>query len=360
MQQYQNKTAVKTLCRWAMLPRSHYYYRAKTGRKGFAPSSITLTQSGRLVANEQVVDDIKTILSSEFVCYGYRKVAVELKNQGYFINHKKVYRLMKEHHLLLGKIIRTSGKRQWVKHRKITAVKPMEYLCLDIKYLWVAAEQRFYYLLTIIDVYTRKVLEWLLQRSIKKADVINLFRKVQRQYGIKGVYIRNDNGSQFIANDVRQFLRQAEAHQEFTHVATPEENSYIEAYHSILQREVVERFELESYYDAKITIASYVDFYNNRRIHSGIGFKKPQQVWDEYVAQNPNFTPSAEAEAGNAGGQPARNMLTNGDIPEGADNTAPSNSFSIISLFLDASKNSSQAVLTDLNSWDNSVQLIGG
>jgi hypothetical protein len=56
-------------------------------------------------------------------------------------------------------------------------------------------------------------------------------------------------------------------------------------------------------------------------------------------------------------------MLTNGDIPEEADNPAPSNSFSIISLFLlflDASKNSSQAVLTDLNSWDNSVQLIGG
>jgi transposase InsO family protein len=81
---------------------------------------------------------------------------------------------------------------------------------------------------------------------------------VQRQYGIKGVYIRNDNSSQFFANDVRQFLRQAEAHQEFTHVATPKENSYIEAYHSILQREVVERFELESYYDAKITIATIV------------------------------------------------------------------------------------------------------
>jgi hypothetical protein len=53
-------------------------------------------------------------------------------------------------------------------------------------------------------------------------------------------------------------------------------------------------------------------------------------------------------------------MLTNGDIPEGADSLAYSNSFSIISLFLDASKNASQAVLTDLNSWDNAVQLIGG
>jgi hypothetical protein len=72
-----------------MLPRCHYYYRAKTGRKGFALSSITLTQSGRLVANEQVVDDIKTILSSEFICYGYRKVAVELKNQRYLSTTKK-------------------------------------------------------------------------------------------------------------------------------------------------------------------------------------------------------------------------------------------------------------------------------
>ena len=53
---------------------------------------------------------------------------------------------------------------------------------------------------------------------------LNAFRRIQQQYGIKGVTIRNDNGSQFIANSVKQYLRAAEANQKFTHVATPEEN----------------------------------------------------------------------------------------------------------------------------------------
>jgi putative transposase len=48
----------------------------------------------------------------------------------------------------------TDGKREWVKHKKIQATKPMEYLCLDIKYLWIHGEKRFYYLLTILNVYS--------------------------------------------------------------------------------------------------------------------------------------------------------------------------------------------------------------
>jgi len=158
----------------------------------------------------------------------------------------------------------------------------MEYLCLDIKHLWVEGERRHYYLLTILDVYTRKVLGWILQKSIRKMDVINMFRTLNSRYGIKGVNIRNDNGSQFIANDVRAFLRAAEANQEFTHIATPQENAYIEAYHSTLETEVVQRFEFASFYEAKLTMAAYVDFYNNKRLHGGIGMKTPRQVWDEY------------------------------------------------------------------------------
>ncbi len=69
---------------------------------------------------------------------------------------KKVYRLMDENNLLLGKVIKTSGKREFVKHRKIEATKPMEHLCLDIKYVWVQGEKRNYYLLSIMDVYSRK------------------------------------------------------------------------------------------------------------------------------------------------------------------------------------------------------------
>lgn len=357
---YHDKTSVKGLCKWTLLPRSTYYYHPSDGKRGFTPSTVTQKRDGTYVSNQTVVEEIKNILGGEFVCYGYQKVTVELKKNDFVINHKKVYRLMDENNLLLGKVIRTSGKRQWVKHRKITASKPMEYLCLDIKYLWVQGEQRYYYLLTILDVYTRKNLLWILQRSVRKIDVINLFRHLNNVYGIKGVNIRNDNGSQFIANDVRQFLRAAEANQEFTHIATPEENAYIEAYHSILQTEVVERFEFESYFEAKQTIIAYVDFYNNRRIHGGIDYKTPQKMWDEYLLmEKTNFTVSGEAETGNAGEQPDRNNLMDGDVQEGAIN-APSSPLTKSSLSLDALKNSNENEHKNLNSLEKSAQVIGG
>ena len=98
----------------------------------------------------------------------------------------------------------------------------------------------------------------------------------------KELLYSNDNGSQFIANKVRHYLRTLEANQEFTHIATPEENSYIEAFHSILEREVIQRFDFESYYEAKLTLTAYMDFYNNKRQHGSLKRKTPMQMWNEY------------------------------------------------------------------------------
>lgn len=361
VQRYRHKIAVKELCIWIMLSRSHFYYKPSGEKRGLKPSTETIKADGEIVSNEEVIDRIKSILSGEFICYGYQKITIQLKQEQYIINHKKVYRLMDQNNLLLGKVIRTKGKRQWVKHRKINAEKPMEYLCLDIKYLWVHGEKRYYFLLTILDVFTRKVLRWILQKSIRKIDVINLFREINLEHGIKGVNIRNDNGSQFIANDVRQFLRAAEANQEFTHVATPEENAYIEAYHSILETEVVQRFEFDGFYEAKLTIAAYVDFYNNRRIHGGIGYITPQQKWDNYFEKEiSNFNKSVEAESGSAGEQPTRNKLTNGNDNEGVKESAPS--FSKNESFLLKIPQKTQSENSEMNSnlLEKSVRFNGG
>ena len=79
-----------------------------------------------------VIEEIKDILSQEFCCYGYYNVTDELREMGNIINYKKVYRLMKEQNLLLGKVFSTSGKRQFVKHRKIEAT-PFKYLRMEKK-----------------------------------------------------------------------------------------------------------------------------------------------------------------------------------------------------------------------------------
>ena len=278
---HESITTLENLLSWVDLSKSSFYYKSSDGKRGAKPSVCTFRQDGTLVDDTLVIEEIKGILSQEFCCYGYHNVTDELREMGYIINHKKVYRLMKEQNLLLGKVISTSGKRQFVKHRKIEATRPMEYLCLDIKYVWVAGESRNYFLLTVLDVFTRVAIEQIFQKSIRKMDVINIFRRINSAFGIKGVTVRNDNGSQFIANDVKQFLRTAEANQEFTHIATPEENAYIEAFHSIVQREVIDRFEFQGFYEAKLTLQAHRDWYNNRRRHATLG-TVPVKKWNGY------------------------------------------------------------------------------
>lgn len=284
MKTYQERTPVRQLCTWLKIPHSVYYYSPKEGKPGVKPSVYTLKTDGTRVPNREVIEAIKNELNHEFVCYGYQNMTAILRDQHFIINHKKVYRLMDESHLLLGKVIRTKGRREFVKFRKIKADYPMQYLCLDIKYVWVAGEQKNFYLLSIMDVYSRKIVEWIFQRSIRKADVINLFRRINAIHGIRDVIIRNDNGSQFLANEVKAYLRSLEAHQEFTHIATPEENSYIEAFHSILNREMVQRFEFESFYEAKLTMERYMQFYNHRRRHGALGRISPQRKWEQGLA----------------------------------------------------------------------------
>ena len=100
-------------------------------------------------------------------------------------------------------------------------------------------------------------------------------------YRINGFTIRNDNGSQFIATMVREYLKEKDIIREFTHVSTPEENSYIEAYHSIVQREVVERFEFDSIWHAKMVFHRYREWYNRERRHGSLGRVSPDRYLEK-------------------------------------------------------------------------------
>jgi putative transposase len=360
---YRGQASVSSLCAWLNLPASTWYYQpGNTGNRGIKPSTETLCRDGSRVSNEQVVEHIRQSLSREFCCYGYHTMTSELKDAGYMINHKKVYRLMAQENLLLGKVIRTSGKREFVRFRKITAAYPMEYVCLDIKYVWVGGEHRNYYLLTLLDVFSRKAIDQIFQRSIKQVDVLNAFRRINSLYGLKGITVRNDNGSQFIANSVRLFLQSEQVRQEFTHIATPQENSYIEAFHSIIDREVIQRFEFSSYEDARLTFDAHREWYNYTRKHGSLKKITPQQKWELYEKQKlhqlTTLASSDKAETGSAGEQPVRNSPMHGDN-EAEVMKVTSAHLSNISLCKMPEKTQHNGG-NDLNSGLKSLQLIGG
>ena len=93
-----------------------------------------MTTAGEPKENKEVVAEIETVLRQEFCCYGHRMMSAELNERGFIINHKKVYRLMKENHLLFaGRITVHGAPRNFVRFRKIVAERPLQYLCMDIK-----------------------------------------------------------------------------------------------------------------------------------------------------------------------------------------------------------------------------------
>jgi putative transposase len=85
-----------------------------------------MSQGGALFENAVLVADIETPLRQESCCYGYRNMTGELKEKGWIINHKKVYRLMKEHKLLFGGRIRPEPfKRDFIRFRSPGAERPV-------------------------------------------------------------------------------------------------------------------------------------------------------------------------------------------------------------------------------------------
>lgn len=265
------------------ISRSTYYYKPSYGKRGRRTEGTVRDHSGREFTEGYLVEEIGELLGRDFVNYGYIKVTRYLKDKGYIINKKRVYRVMKENQLLLNKRIRSSRKRAYVKERRMIAEGPYEKLQMDIKYIYVQGERKNAYLLSLMDIFTRKVLGYRVWWSMKKQDVIGLVDEVILKTALpKEVTIRTDNGSQFIAHRVRDYLEEIKIRQEFTHVSSPRENGYIESLYSILEEEIIEKFEFESIKDLEDVLERYFKFYNEERIHSGIGFRSPERFLWEY------------------------------------------------------------------------------
>lgn len=140
MEQFKSKPMVtkQDLLSWSSVPRSSFYYKRGDDIRGRKPSEMTITQDGELVDNSVVLQDVEGILQKDFCFYVYKNVWDELKDKGFIINHKKVYRLMKIHNLLFNRRIGSIGiPKQFVRFRKITAERPLEHLCMDIKYIHI-------------------------------------------------------------------------------------------------------------------------------------------------------------------------------------------------------------------------------
>ena len=160
------------------ITKHQYYYRPTGKTSGRKASDITLKVDGDnidKVPNNKVVESIKEVQQDPDTDYGYRKMTFALMIMGYIINHKKVYRLMKEN-LLLKDMVK-KAQRTFVKYRKVLPTGPLHVIEMDIKYVWVNQYRRYAFVLTIIDTFTRVVLAWEVAYQIKQTLVKNKYGK---------------------------------------------------------------------------------------------------------------------------------------------------------------------------------------
>jgi putative transposase len=93
---------------------------------------------------------------------------------------------------------------------------------------------------------------------------------ILKEHSTKGVTLRNDNGSQFIAVAVRLYLYEQGIEQEFTHVGTPEENCFIEACHSMLEKQILQTTEFRNIEEAIAVFNRWHAIYNESRRLGGL------------------------------------------------------------------------------------------
>jgi len=284
---------VELAARIAGMSKSSYYYKPSGGKPGRKPSTHCRKDDGTFVDNLDVVEQIKSQLSGEFMENGYIKTTYELKDAGFIIGKSKTYRLMKENRLLLPK--RKKAKRSFVKYTQPLPLEPFEKLEMDIKFIYIRGERKNALLLTIIDTFTRIALDWKLQYSIRNSSVMNLFIHVIENWlqDYKPpfddqvlVTIRSDNDARFIANDLKIFMNQNFLNHEFILPATPTQNAHIESFHSVVEQLVCKKFEFENIQHAKETFDRFFQTYNHSRTISSLKFLPPIVFLKQWQAGN--------------------------------------------------------------------------
>ena len=275
------------------ITKHQYYYQPKGKRPGRKPSEVTLREHGGAIikeSNTRVVEQIVRMQSEPETDYGYRRMYFALMLLGYYINHKKVYRLMKENNLLKERYKR--NEKAYARYRIVIPDGPLEMFEMDIKYIWVTQARRHAFVLTVIDTFTRAVLHWQLGFTMKSAQVKRAWEYIIVNYLqaadllSKGVHIeiRNDNGPQFASKLIREFFKHNYLNQVFTHPYTPQENGHIESFHSILSKTLGN----QPFWDMDELENRLKDFYhkyNNVRLHGSIANLPPAVFWKLWNGQ---------------------------------------------------------------------------
>jgi len=185
------------------------------------------------------------------------------------VSPSTVYRVLKQ----AGRL----DRRRWSPSKKgrgfVQPQRAHQHWHLDICYLNLAGT--FYYLITLLDGYSRYVVHWEIRQSMSEKDAELVVQRAVEKYPHQQPRIITDNGPQFIARDFKQFIRMVGLSHVRTSAYYPQSNGKLERWHGTIKSECIRRWNPQSIDEARLRVAAWVDYYNHERLHSAIGYVTP-------------------------------------------------------------------------------------
>lgn len=225
-------------------------------------------------ANDRLGDRLRE-LAMERRRFGYRRLHVLLRREGWTVNHKRIYRLYVEQCLS----VRKRNRR-----RRISPVRTPLRVATAANQAWsmdfvsdgLASGRRFR-TLNVVDDYTREALAIEVDTSLSGVRVTRVLERLKIERGSLPVQIRSDNGPEFISKAVEQWAYEHGVSWDFIQPGKPAENAYVESFNGRFRDECLNENWFTTLADARQKIEEWRQDYNHQRPHSALGYRTPSE-----------------------------------------------------------------------------------
>ena len=213
-------------------------------------------------------------LAASRVRYGYRRLTVLLKREGWKVNAKRIYRLYSEE----GLSVRTKRRKERSQRQRVAsglAVRPNQKWSMDFVAQRLSGG-RWIRVLTVVDQFTRECLTLFADISLTGEKVAVALDKIVADRGAPQS-ITVDNGSEFASKAMELWAYQHAIHLDFIRPGRPVDNSYIESFNGRLRDECLNVEIFLSLADARQKLGLWLEDYNHRRPHSSLADRTPAE-----------------------------------------------------------------------------------
>ena len=231
------------------------------------------TPRGR--ADEAALTADITALAATYGRYGYRRITALLHQAGWSVNAKRVQRIWRREGLKVPQKQPKRG-RLWLNDGscvRLRAERPNHVWSYDFVEDRTQDGRKFR-MLCVIDEFTREALAIRVKRKLNSTDVLETLADLMILRG-PPAYVRSDNGPEFIATALREWIAAVGSQTAYIEPGSPWENGYCESFNSKLRDELLNGELFYSLAEARIVIESWRQHYNTHPPHSSLGYKPP-------------------------------------------------------------------------------------